>query len=218
MATITIPYQHITTFDSAVDCFGDIRANRDTLPPSTDTYASIGGADEFSGTNYLNTIFVKLGSLPTDTTVKSATLSMTNRGKGSDTNIYNKGSVNMTFYGCSAVTNSTTGANMPTLYSATTTGVIPEYPDDGEVFTFDITAPLNDALQNGSNCIYIYAVAGENRKAISKMSLIYETDESGDSPMDYSVRYNKQPVTSNLTWKQQLVSTLRVNGIEIFYN
>lgn len=208
MATISLSYKRIgSAFESGTDCYGDIRVNAEGT--GDNGFSSLGGSG--TGSSYLNSVFCKFSSLSLDKLLSSAILSI---AIDLDKTNYKNGDVNLTFYGCSEVTDDTDGLNMPTLYTSnTSTGTITAYPSDGQIFSFDITVPLNEAISNGSKYLYISASAGNNRKAIGSMTLTYE---DGSEIVELGVRYNKQPVTSGLTWKQQLVSILRVNGITIF--
>lgn len=208
MATISLSYKRIgSAFESGTDCYGDIRVNAEGT--GNNGFSSLGGSGTSS--SYLNSVFCKFSSLSLDKLLSSAILSIVIDLDKTD---YKNGDVNLTFYGCSEVTDDTDGLNMPTLYTTnTSTGTITAYPSDGQVFSFNITAPLNEAISNGSKYLYISASAGNNRKAIGSITLTYE---DGSEIVELGVRYNKQPVTGDLTWKQQLVSILRVNGITIF--
>lgn len=119
-----------------------------------------------SGSNYRNTIAVRFDSLNVGS-VGSATMTINFNLSSSD---YASASQTITVAPCANFTNSTTGTALPTTYSGTATGSLAGRTAS---ISIDVKTVLNNALANGSECLYISANAANNRKRVSSIVLTY---------------------------------------------
>lgn len=156
----------------------------------------IGGSG--SGTNYRNVVPVRFDSLPA--AVSEAILKITYQQSGSD---YWTEPQTITVVGCSNFDNNTTGTNRPTYYGANTQGSI---AGSTASTTIDVTTQINNALANGSKCLYIFANAADNRKRVAAIDLTYE-------PIKVKL---DGVAASSVTVNGQAVTSLKLNGTTIF--
>ena len=163
MPTITSTYKAQGTCGSTGDYFISSRYQN-----SGNGVQDLGG--DGVGSSYRNIVFVRFSSFPgTAYRVASATMTINYNLSQSD---YKTASQDLTVKGCSNITNSTNGTNMPTIYSGSGTATL---AGGASSVTINVKTPFNNALSNGSECLYIYANAAKNRKKVSSISLTYTT-------------------------------------------
>lgn len=121
------------------------------------------------GSNYKNTVPVRFDALPS--AVSYAILTITYQQSGSD---YWNAAQTITVRGCANFDSDTTGLNMPDIYETAITGSIAGGMD---TTTINVTAAINEAISNGSKCLYIEANAADNRKRVKAITLTYEATQ-----------------------------------------